>query len=148
MVVSDFEWYDITNFSPEEVIRTGGDLFTVKLSLMQALQKFRSDHRIDRPVLLIPGGMTSGNHRAPEHTRGEAADITFRLDQTPNHTDVINAAHQAGFRGVGMYHNCMAYSFHLDVGPTYRSWSAFKRHGDTGWTYISMFADPAELATR
>lgn len=148
MVVSDFEWYGITKFSPTEVVNTGADLATVKLSLMLALQKFRTDHRINRPVLLLQGGMTSGKHRALEHPRGEAADITFRLGETPEHTDLINAAHEAGFKGVGLYHNCVAYSLHLDVGPTYRSWAAFKRHGETEWTYISLYTDPAELATR
>jgi uncharacterized protein YcbK (DUF882 family) len=148
MVIPDFEWYGITKFTSEEVSNTGADVGIVKLALMQALQKFRMDERINRVVVLLPGGMTSGAHQAPEHARGEAADISFRITQTPPITDVVNAAHQAGFRGIGVYHNGSAYSFHLDVGETYRSWSAFKRHGDTRWTYGPMFVDPAERATR
>jgi len=148
MIDLDFEWYNITKFTAKEVIDTGADLAAVKLEGMLALQRFRLDERIARPVILLPGGITSGNHRAPEHPRGEAYDICFRIEQTPDITDVVNVAHQAGFRGIGVYHNCAAYSFHFDIGKTFRSWAAFKRHGDTEWTYISQFVDPAERSTR
>ena len=148
MLESDFTRCGITVFTPQEVRDTGADISAVKTGLMVSLQVFRMDSRINRPVGILPGGMTSGTHRAPEHPRGEAADIAFHLGQTPPISCVVGAALAAGFRGIGVYHNQFAYSFHLDIGQTYRFWSAWKLHGETAWRYESLFVDPAERTTR
>ena len=111
-----FKEQGIINFTPEEVVRTGAKLSEVKLVLFLCLQAFRTD--LGQAINLLFNGLTTGDHAAPEHPRGEAVDFTIRGSIDVRRIVVLLI--RAGFNGIGIYYNGVAYSFHADLRPAER----------------------------
>lgn len=144
MIKTDFIKYDIIDFSPEEIENTGAELQDVQLITIYKLQKFRLLE--NRPISLLPGGLTTGNHKSPEHYRGKAVDIAIPGNQeNVNVSQVFKNALQAGFKGFGVYHNGTAYSFHLHIGKKFAFWLGYKKHREKDWKYKSLIIDPKEF---
>lgn len=139
----DFDLHNITCFTPEEVRGTGADLFDISLLLMLMLQKFRKS--IGRKVVLLPKGMTTGEHKSQEHRMGLAVDVAFTEQDGPVDIAVVfRSCLTAGAKGIGVYWNGSAYSVHMDLRKEYTFWGAWKAHRKNTWNYTSLLKDPAE----
>lgn len=134
------QFHDIKHFSPEEVELTGAKLGSVQRQLMLQIDSFRT--KIDCSVKLLKNGMTTGDHKSQEHTDGMATDIVLGSHREVK--TVVYAALEAGFTSIGIYHNSMAYSYHLGVREGFAMWSATKKP-DGSWKYESLFVDPGNL---
>ncbi|MBU2249106.1 MAG: hypothetical protein KKD77_20330, partial [Gammaproteobacteria bacterium] len=126
----------------------------VQYKLIYKLDVFRE--LIGLPVKLLLNGLTTGDHVAVWHKKGLAVDITIRGEI--DLFEAIKSAWVAGFRGVGIYWNGKAYSFHLDLRGAFSLWKAVKdkpigtitntKNGkvtkiETGkWIYTSIYVDP------
>lgn len=142
MTERDFKLFGITKFTPQEVQETGADLSEVRVETMIMMQRYRV--ALGRAVVLLPGGMTTGNHRAKEHPLGLAVDSGFiEQDGKVDVSLVFRSALTAGARGIGIYWNGHAYSVHLDLRQEYSFWSAWKAHRETEWKYRPLIIDPA-----
>ena len=99
---------------------------------------------IDRRVGLLLNGMTTGDHKAPEHPAGLAVDgYFFPADGAVEVGDIVKAALEAGFHGIGVYWNGVQFSFHLDLRPTYNFWYGSKEAPGVGsWKFSSLFITP------
>ncbi len=146
MRVTDFKKYGVTKFTPEEVTATGARLSDVAAIQMVALQSFRVI--VDRRVVLLPGGMTSGKHASEEHPMGLAADVAFYEQDGPiSFKKIYRAALDSRFTGIGIYHNGAAYSMHLGLRPRHVHWVAWKKHRDKDWNFeYDFMVDPALFA--
>lgn len=146
----------LNNFTEREITKTGARLKDVKFGTMYTLQTVRT--KIDRRIKLVKNGITTGKHSADEHPNGKAIDfhlddrdgiVTFRIA-----VKVLYAMFEAGFKGIGLYHNGNIYSFHGHIGSTYRTWSTRKvrvRKGKTYryiWQYSALFTDPQLITPR
>jgi len=137
----DFKIQNIYTFSPAEVRGTGAHLDDIQLPLLLALHRFRKTLR--RRVVLLPNGMTTGEHTAPEHRLGLAADIAFiEADGKVLVEYIFKAALTAGIKGIGIYWNGSAYSVHLDLRGSFAFWSAVKKHRENNWIYAGLIIDP------
>jgi len=147
MLISDFKDNGIEKFTPDEIVRTGATLASVQVFTMIHLNTFRLD--IDRATVLLSNGLTTGDHRARWHPLGFAVDGAFREGDGPVlFKRVLYAALQAGFHGIGIYHNGTAYSFHFDLRPDRAIWVGWKMHGEDEWHLEYEFLiDPALFAT-
>jgi len=146
MKATDFDKYGIRNFTKREIENTGANLADVKVQLFLSLQRFRMF--IDRRIILLPNGLTTGNHKSWEHPNGYAVDVAFREADGEIHvSNLFKTALECNFRGFGIYHNEMAYSLHLDIGNRYRFWSAFKKHRENKWNYRPLIIDPIDFFT-
>ena len=144
MHLSDFHRLGIKNFTPREIERTGARLADVHPATMIMLQRFRTD--IGRRVALLPGGLTTGNHRSPLHPAGLAVDFSFfEADGPVDIRSVYRHLLNARAMGIGLYHNGAAYSVHADVGNTRRFWAGHKRHRADAWTMRALIIDPADF---
>jgi len=144
MLIADFTNYGIANFTPGEVQATGARIEDVNVFLLVALQRLRI--ALDRPITLLPAGLTTGSHASFQHPNGTAADIVVHgagTDITPKR--VIYSAIDAGFRGIGLYWNGVVYSFHFDLGPDIRRWAWRRTQGgpwEKGELYVDMKVRP------
>lgn len=146
MNIKDFVNFKINNFLPDEITATGAHLKDVVVNLMVAYQKYRL--LMDRPIVLLQGGLTTGKHYSPMHPAGLAGDSTFQDDHPVSFKRVYRAAMDAGFTGIGIYHNGAAYSVHLDLRPNHVHWVGWKRHRETKWHYeYNFMVDPKLFAT-
>ncbi len=145
MKKEDFAVWGITHFTPEEIQATGADLDKVQGKLIIAMEEFRKV--LGRPFVLVKDGMTTGNHKAPEHAGGLAVDGYVPgldgKDDPITSEDVFKAALKAGFRGIGIYWNGALYSFHLDLRKDFSFWTGTKpTPGKPGWNYGKLIIDP------
>jgi len=142
MIKEDFKKYGIVNYTPEEVEATGAKLEAVQARTMIALQAFRT--ALNRRVKLIPNGMTTGKHKAPEHPAGLAVDcMLYAEDGKIAVNTLVEAALNAGFRGIGIYWNGVLFSFHLDLRKSYQLWYGEKPKPGVGdWKYRDLFVSP------
>lgn len=141
MEEKDFAECDIKHFTKEEIERTGAKLADVKTELIIVLDDFRE--LAGRVVVLLPNGMTTGQHKAKEHPQGKAVDIGFReTDGAVDMQAMFISALEAGFTGIGIYWNGIAYSMHLDMRESYSFWKGTKNHGDTAWRYLPLVHCP------
>lgn len=146
MLLSDFANYQILNFTPREVTDTGANLKDVNALGMVTLQRFRAHPDVDRKVLLLHNGITTGGHESWQHKNGTAFDVTFEDYEKPlSPKRLVYAAEDVGFRGIGLYYNGAAISMHLDLGPRIRRWLWIKPHRSETWTKLDMILDPIEL---
>jgi hypothetical protein len=144
MTPQDFADHHIKYFTPTEITDTGAALEDVQAALIVRYDYFRK--LLGRAVCFCPNGLTTGNHKSPLHPAGEAGDASFREKDGPvNVTNVVKAALQAGFRGIGVYYNGTAYSIHLDLRSEYGFWTGFKGHRESTWNFRSLIVDPATL---
>ena len=144
MLVTDFDQYSIVNFSVEEIENTGAKLADIQLELIYRLQYFRN--KIQRVVCLLPNGLTTGRHTAKEHPNGLAVDFALREGDGPVVVSMIfKKALESGFKGIGIYHNEAAYSFHFDLRKEFSFWCGFKKHRKNNWEYQSLIVDPIYL---
>lgn len=147
MLRTDFEKYGITKFTWKEIESTGANPADVQLVLMMKLQVFRL--KVNTRVVLLVNGLTTGTHKSKEHKDGLAVDIAFQdIKYLVNVSHIVNCALEAGFKGIGVYHNEAAYSFHFDCRENYSFWSAFKRHRENTWNYRSLIVDPKDFFTK
>ena len=146
MLLSDFDKYKIKKFTGHEVERTGSRLVDVNVFTMVKLQAFRMHPKVRRAVVLLPGGMTTGEHGSFQHPNGTAVDIAFHeLERPLSPKQLVYAAVDVGFRGIGLYYNGTALSMHLDLGPELRRWLWIKPHRSDRWTRIDLILDPIYL---
>jgi hypothetical protein len=139
MILEDFA--GIRNFTADEVTRTGAKLNDVDGSLLSAYDKFRD--LVGRRVTLLPGGLTTGNHNSIWHKKGMAGDCALYEEDGPvSVSDVFKAALEAGFKGIGVYYNQIAYSFHLDLRPAYGFWARYREHREPHWHEVGLIVDP------
>jgi len=146
MHIRNFAEYGITFCKPEDITGTGAKLDDVSIWLIVMLQKFYVLMCKTYPnikIILLKNGLTSGDHRATWHPRGLAADIALSGDFKIY--DIWKIAVSAGFGGIGLYWNGVAYSIHIDLRPRPKGfpalWAANKVDGK--WSYGSVFSDPA-----
>lgn len=143
MLDQDFITYGIASFSPKEITDTGASLESVKLETMVRLQKFRS--LLGCSVHLCTNGLTTGRHNSPYHPKGLAVDFYLKIDSNSvKILDLFKASLEAGFKGIGIYYNGKAYSFHFDLRPKYAFWTGTK-DGDSAWDYHKLIVDPKDL---
>lgn len=131
-------------FTAEEIEKTGAKLFEVKLVLFQRMDKFRT--LINRRIRLLHNGLTTGNHKSPEHSQGMACDCY--LDPRDGKTDfyfIFKCAIDAGFNKIGIYWNGTTYSFHLAIAPKSAFWLATKKKQGEPWKFGALLRDPKEV---
>jgi len=131
-------------FPEKEICATGARLEDVQLETIQALQVWRV--MINRTVHLQFNGLTSGEHKAIQHSRGLAVDCFLSQKEGGTNDFRVMSIHamqalEAGFKGIGIYWNGLMYSYHFDLGP-YRFWSASKKQGENAWNYKTLLCDP------
>jgi hypothetical protein len=144
MLREDFERYGIVNFSWDEAAATGADPRDVNVFWFVAAQKFRT--KVDRAVVLLPGGLTTGVHGSWQHPNGTAGDVAFREGEGPLVPKrLVYAAVESGFLGIGVYYNGTALSMHLDLGPLVRRWLWLKAHRRDDWSKYDLITDPYDL---
>ena len=143
-IKGNFRDHGILDFTPGEVVRTGADLKDVRVLLFCALQEFRT--KLNRRVHLIFNGLTTGNHSAEEHPNGLAVDFHLNAGDGPVDSTTIRMvllyAILTGFRGIGIYWNGQAYSFHLDLreDPRFAAWKGTKPAPGVGsWKMETIF---------
>lgn len=140
MRTEDFDLYGIRHFVPGEVTRTGARLEDVSAILIWRLDEFR--HILGVPVVLL--SLTTGEHYSEYHPSGLAADVAFHdMESVPGVGSMHRAALDAGFRGIGIYHNGISYSMHLDLRPERGEWVAWKRHRESSWNFGGLTVDPS-----
>lgn len=136
MKPSDFD--HITHFTKEECLKTGANISKLKIDWFHHADMFRD--LIDCPVKLIC--LNTGKHEVgSRHYSGDAGDVLLLKPRII--PEVLDAALQAGFRGIGVYWNGVAYSYHLDIGRTLVTlWQGRKKKGDQVWRYGPLIMDP------
>jgi hypothetical protein len=145
MKIEDFA--TIKHFKPAEITATGANIADIQKELIVAYDKFRE--LIGRPIHLIKDGITTGNHKAPEHGEGKAGDCWIDGAELPDPL-VLACAIKAGFRGIGIYWNQKQKSYHLDLRADYTFWNAKKSvprnaFEKTVWIYGKLLQDPKLL---
>ncbi len=144
MRIDDFKRYLIRNFTPAEIEATGAALEDVRWETLQMLQAFRDSMK--RAVILLPNGLTSGDHSSPQHPLGLAVDVGFReKDGKVPPVLIFKSALIAGAKGIGIYWNGFAYSVHLDLRNEYAFWAGVKGHRQKAWNYRPLINDPKFL---
>lgn len=131
----------LKHFSVEEIESTGADLFDVQLITMQKADTLRE--LLGRPIHLLSGGLTTGNHKSPEHAQGLAIDCYLDAPVDPYY--MFKRALDAGFNRIGVYWNGTAYSFHLATGKAHGFWTATKPHKGALWKYGTINVDPSTM---
>ena len=72
---------------------------------------------------------------------GMAVDIAFREeDGAVDIQEIFICALQAGYTGIGIYWNGIAWSFHFDLRPIYAFWTAVKGHREIAWIYRPLLS--------
>lgn len=120
-------------FPPSEVERTGANFLDVDPYSYGLLNCMRE--RLGIPMYLIRNGITTGKHRARQHAQGKAFDFHLNGKGTPDR--VVYAALHAGFRGIGVYWNGRAHSYHVDTRENYTFWKAERVGPD--WVYKPVY---------
>jgi zinc D-Ala-D-Ala carboxypeptidase len=122
-VPTDPDWWPWPHFLPREIAcHADGSLLVVPAAL-DALEDMR--RRWGGPLIVVSGYRSAEHNRAvggapgSKHMSGIAFDISCRLSQQD---DLIEAACQAGFRGIGRYDHWI----HVDLGPA-RHWDKRSR---------------------
>ena len=145
-----FADHGILNFTPAEVTRTNANLADVKIVTLVSLQEVRTN--IARRIHLIRNGLTTGNHVAVEHPNGLAVDSHLDLRDGPITSNTLRMlfvhAIRAGFTGIGIYWNGVAYSFHFDLRPLDRFavWMGVKDRPAVGsWRMTTIIGQSAVL---
>lgn len=143
MKESDFIEYKIDNFTPSEIVETGANVEDISVDLMVAIQKFRL--LVNRRVVLLSNGMTTGKHTSKLHPGGKAIDSYLHPDDGEvKIIDVFKYALEAGFKGIGIYWNGTLHSFHFDLRNSYSFWSGKKETGKE-WDFYKLIKDPKDL---
>lgn len=142
MNLTDFNIYNIRDFTPKEIEETGASLKDVQVTTILKLQTVRDE--VKRSIHLLFNGLTTGDHDSIEHPKGLAVDWAFDLRDGPINFDlvkkVVYSSLYAGFKGIGVYWNQTTYSFHTDCRRDYGMWSAIKKDGE--WKYSDLLIDP------
>lgn len=130
----------LKHFSAAEIEATGAKLTDVRLSLFQRMDAFRED--IKRSVHPLHNGITTGNHKSPEHPDGRACD--FILSESDGPVDpyfVFKRLIDADFNRIGIYFNGQVYSFHAAYATRSGFWSGYKKGPGGPWTYGQLLLD-------
>lgn len=146
MLISDFDRYKIENYTPKEIEETGANMKDVQRITICSLQDFRNYVR--RRVGLLKNGITTGNHKAPGHSRGLAVDGFLYPEDGPINIQLIyKGAVSAGFTAVGIYWNQIQYSFHLEHRDTIARWLGVKNssRGINDWYWYPLINDPTKI---
>ena len=130
----------IPNFTIREIEETGANIQNIKYKTIERLQLIRT--LVRSPIYLLYNGLTTGDHSSPYHDKGKAVDWYTQSDLPL--TDILMIIMSVNFKGVGIY-KCKEtgiYTFHTDIGDTYRQWSAYKDKKEENWNYKSLFNLP------
>lgn len=143
MTKNDFE--SIKNITPESVIQSGARIEDVQFLTIHQLDT--TSILLNRTIIILPNGLTSGKHSSPLHPRGLAVDFCLReVDGEIDPQDIVFNLVVAGFRGIGVYHNGAAYSFHADIRKDFGSWSRWRKHREVKWKEQALINDPRRKA--
>ena len=131
-------------FKPKEITKTGAKLKDVQAETILKIDAHRN--KTGLPTYICPNGITTGTHKSIQHKNGQAIDIYYKKPVVVK--DILRIALEVEFRGIGAYYNTETnlYSFHFDLGPEYRFWSAWKIKRTNPWTYGALILDPRDLA--
>jgi len=145
MLKQHFKFYDITNFTPEEVEKTGADLGDIQVVLFINLQQFRT--KINRRIHLLYNGLTTGIHKSEEHSQGLAVDFCLnKRDGTINTSTMVELGLSCLFAKIGAYYNqqTQMYSFHFAIPEdfVFEFWCGVKQYTKDPWIYFPMIQDP------
>jgi len=133
---------NVRYFTVQEIERTGASLSSVAYDTIHRLDHFR--YRMGRAVVLLHNGLTTGQHKSVYHPAGRAVDFCFREGDGPVNVVLVDQyLCEAGFAGIGVYHNGAAYSFHADTRAIPARWAAYRKHREPDWTFVRGFVDPA-----
>jgi len=147
MVSKDFKDYQILHIKEKDITSSGADLADINLFFIIALDKFFGTLFVEYGIhaVILFNGLTTGNHKSFTHKRGLAGDIAFAVSASEMSIySIWKKAIEAGFKGIGLYWNGVAYSMHLDLRPSLAFWSM--RKDETGaWISDSVFKDPREI---
>lgn len=137
--MTEIEIANISFFTKEEIENTGALLEDVSVDLFLRLQILRA--HLNRRILLLENGLTTGKHSAYQHAQGLACDFTLHPHDGDVHMkDIFVAAtNSIDFKGFGAYWNGAQYSFHVDIRDTFSEWGAIKKNNK--WLYFSLFKD-------
>jgi hypothetical protein len=144
MHIVDFSEQNISCCTPAEVEATGASLSAVNLETILCLDEFCRIAAVE--IELLHNGLTSGGHESPEHPLGMAVDFAVRAKpgQRVNVLHHVPMLYWVGYRGVGVYWNGVAYSYHADIGDSFRQWSWERKPDQKGWTKRALILDPAD----
>lgn len=139
MIPEDFEQIDF--FTQSEIEATGADIADVQLEMLKGVDHVRRN--IGRRMVPLKNGITTGNHKSPQHPLGRAFD--FYLDERDGPVTqetlytLFRCAVDAGFRGFGFYFNGAVWSFHIDMREELTMWTGRKKAPKKGsWVYKPM----------
>jgi hypothetical protein len=139
------ELLTIPNVSESELAAAGADIAGLDYVAMSCFSALRRSLRLkDCAAPFVHNGLNSGNHQSEEHAKGKAIDFVICGPITL--FDVIAYMVRAGFNGIGVYHNGVAYSSHGDIGKI-RSWrrKGHKENGVTVWDdFTALINDPGK----
>lgn len=139
--MQDNEFNLINDFTKAEITNTGADIKNVSSVLIYKLDKMRN--MLGRPIYLLKNGLTTGEHKSDHHRNGTAADFYLHeQDGFVSVRDVVLAAIYSDFRGIGIYYNGTAYSFHVDLRDELTIWNGVKEKQSGKWDYETIRFDP------
>lgn len=124
-------------FSEDELLAAGFDeTKPFDIVVLRRADAFREYLGI--PCFIAIGGTNSGSHEnGSQHYKGLAIDLHFG-SKRPAADDILKAAINAGFMGIGIYKNKAGiYSVHLDIRSKLALWSATKG-ANNEWIYGAM----------
>lgn len=132
MLWKNGEWRYFTN---DEIRRSGGDPNGMCPIFMHKLSLFRD--MINVPMIIVPNGMNSGNHKAKEHPQGQAADFYFTRPVSDER--VLHTAGLCKLNGIGLYTNHIgAKSYHVDDREVATMWKGIRHKEGESWTYSRL----------
>lgn len=133
------------HFSKNEILNTGARIDEIDAELMQRMENLRV--MLNRRIYLM--FITTGRHATYSyHYTGKAVDFYLNPeDGVIDPSRLIEAALSCGFKGIGVYYNGTAYSFHVDIRFPYTNiWCAIpSTNPKEKWTYMPINKDPKEI---
>ena len=129
------EWFF---FSDKEIQSTGANPKDLDPVFMTRLSHVRRE--FNKFFILLPNGLTTGNHSSKLHPKGRACDFT--IPNLSGEGDILRLYHlcrRHGLNGFGYYKNHIGvYSFHVDDRETPTIWYGTKEKKEDKWTMQTL----------
>ncbi len=129
------DFYRISYFTEEEIIKTGAKIEDIDFELIHKLDKVRDI--IGIPIHLLENGLTSGEHSSPLHRQGKAVDFYVKGITHDQAVRIVLECASMGFKHCGVYWNGVQYSFHMALGNQLKTWFA-RKDKYNNWTYSGL----------